>query len=692
MFETPSALRFQEGNRKKSGGFQGLNEPLLTSSSSRSSLAGAPAWWIAWAMLPVAVAQLLLGAGEKVLFARMAGATPNGALVVHTVLTLLNVLLYALLRLARAQSSAGQVPAQLRRLRPARLAAMGVLDALHSLLLIDSAASLRGITQAVLAQASLPFTVGFACIAWAHTAQLLDARYSQPVGGTSEALVSMELLKAPLKLEEYGELPGPDEAGIARAGSGVATICDPHCHPSPPARDYQRDRDYQREPASHSDAEDARVIYVVAVGVSVCSSTLKLASAPVDLLVLNSWLPLAQSAAGLLLGPLLLQALHGRPVAETLAHLGRSLGCLLSSLAQAMFDGPDKLDWGHSDRHDRPSDYYHPATVPAPVAATVGEAQLARGEDERWTCSAEVSRVLPLLLLFFITSSLWGGLSLLLLRWGPPSLLHAASVLLLPLTVLLFVRPGVGRYGSWFLAPPEPLGMQEAAAGAALVVALLVYHSGQILHGSEEGGDQGGGGSGGASPDEEEPHAAAAAEVPSLHPSAASYRSCTTASNSTSDATTTAASQQQTPLQPRPPALAPSDEPVPPLEQQPEVPPPPPAFVPAAAPVAGGYSPEPESPPSPLDRQLQMAPKPVAAGHAAYAAPFPSRVASDGLAEGLERDCSPTPGASSPRSPVRAGVAVPGAGPAALSPGGADSESIFSLSFPGGRGSPPDDE
>ena len=88
------------------------------------------------------------------------------------------------------------------------------------------------------------------------------------------------------------------------------------------------------------------------------------------MLVLNSWLPLAQSAAGLLLGPLLLQALHGRPVAETLAHLGRSLGCLLSSLAQAMFDGPDKLDWGHSDRHDRPSDYYHPATVPAPVAAT----------------------------------------------------------------------------------------------------------------------------------------------------------------------------------------------------------------------------------------------------------------------------------------------------------------------------------
>ena len=44
----------------------------------------------------------------------------------------------------------------------------------------------------------------------------------------------MELLKAPLKLEEYGELPGPDEAGVARAGNGVVTICDPHCHPSPP--------------------------------------------------------------------------------------------------------------------------------------------------------------------------------------------------------------------------------------------------------------------------------------------------------------------------------------------------------------------------------------------------------------------------------------------------------------------------
>ena len=240
MFETPSALRFQEGNRKKSGGFQGLNEPLLTSSSSRSSLAGAPAWWIAWAMLPVAVAQLLLGAGEKVLFARMAGATPNGALVVHTVLTLLNVLLYALLRLARAQSSAGQVPAQLRRLRPARLAAMGVLDALHSLLLIDSAASLRGITQAVLAQASLPFTVGFACIVANRGARrrcpplTLVLSGLVAAGAIGVALLPLPVESTPPPLHGGGSgpnpivsdaLPGsPDAAGPALAARAAFAV------------------------------------------------------------------------------------------------------------------------------------------------------------------------------------------------------------------------------------------------------------------------------------------------------------------------------------------------------------------------------------------------------------------------------------------------------------------------------------
>ena len=59
-------------------------------------------------MLPVAVAQLLLGAGEKVLFARMAGATPNGALVVHTVLTLLNVLLQSVVNWCSATAHAGE--------------------------------------------------------------------------------------------------------------------------------------------------------------------------------------------------------------------------------------------------------------------------------------------------------------------------------------------------------------------------------------------------------------------------------------------------------------------------------------------------------------------------------------------------------------------------------------------------------
>lgn len=80
-----------------------------------------------------------------------------------------------------------------------------------------------------------------------------------------------------------------------------------------------------------------------------------------------------------------------------------------------------------------------------------------------------------MLLSFFILSSAWSAASFGLLRIGGEMPLAIGSALLLPTTLLAFIRPVSLPY-SW-AAPPQSLSVSEAHVAALLVASLIVYHS-----------------------------------------------------------------------------------------------------------------------------------------------------------------------------------------------------------------------
>ena len=80
----------------------------------------------------------------------------------------------------------------------------------------------------------------------------------------------------------------------------------------------------------------------------------------------------------------------------------------------------------------------------------------------------------PNLLTFFISSTAWSSTSFGLLRLSGEIPLALGSALLLPMTVLAFVRPVPLPY-SW-AAPPEPLSAAHAKLALLLLLALCVYH------------------------------------------------------------------------------------------------------------------------------------------------------------------------------------------------------------------------
>jgi len=210
--DTPSTHRgggvFSRGRDNNS-----LGEPLLGESSSRLLEADerpSPRWLL-WSLLPLAVVQLAFGAGEKVIFARMASVTPHGCLLIHTHLAALNAILYALLQVARSQSPAWQVPYRLRRVQPARVLVMGLLDATHSLFVIDAAEKLRGTTQVTLLQATLPLAV----VALALTTCF--ARRGRP--GRRSCWPSLQTVSAVVAFCAIGAtmLPGAQPLGAAAA-------------------------------------------------------------------------------------------------------------------------------------------------------------------------------------------------------------------------------------------------------------------------------------------------------------------------------------------------------------------------------------------------------------------------------------------------------------------------------------------
>lgn len=86
----------------------------------------------------------------------------------------------------------------------------------------------------------------------------------------------------------------------------------------------------------------------------------------------------------------------------------------------------------------------------------------------------------PNLLAFFIFSTAWSASAFGLLQLGGEAHLAIGGALILPMTLLLFIRPVPLPY-AW-AAPPEPLSSEQAGLAGALLLSLLLYHAPAVLN------------------------------------------------------------------------------------------------------------------------------------------------------------------------------------------------------------------
>jgi hypothetical protein len=131
-------------------------EPLLGEGSENAEPAKErPPWRWLCLLAGGLCLYIVLGAAERVAFARMTYAMPSGVLLMHTLLALLSLLMFTILQCARSQSSGPAISTQLQQLHVADVLSMTFLDVLHSLLALSGAPALPGVVQAMLIQSTV---------------------------------------------------------------------------------------------------------------------------------------------------------------------------------------------------------------------------------------------------------------------------------------------------------------------------------------------------------------------------------------------------------------------------------------------------------------------------------------------------------------------------------------------------------
>ena len=96
---------------------------------------------------------IFLGTVERLAFAQMVHVMPTGVLLMHTLLSLMTLLLFIVLQLARSQGeSESENSETLQRMNALEVLQMGALDALHSLLSLEGASAISGVSQVLLLQ------------------------------------------------------------------------------------------------------------------------------------------------------------------------------------------------------------------------------------------------------------------------------------------------------------------------------------------------------------------------------------------------------------------------------------------------------------------------------------------------------------------------------------------------------------
>jgi len=264
--------------------------PKAVAGPSRSQLA-APA---------LALAYLLATTVDRVAFARMTAHMPHEVLLMHAALAALHTALFMVLRLARSQSSRSAVSEKLQRMRPLELLAMATLDALQSLLALDGATHLCGTMQVMLLQGIVPATVLFSPLLPADPLRPQTYSKLQIVAAVALAIGVVTLLLPPPPEARVLAYAGPWLLSQGGDGSGDQSQSSNQVG-------GQGDDDGGLSAADLAAGPwPARLAFAGSSVFAALSAAYKrrcLTRAPLDPLLLNSWLGATQLCVGIVLGP-----------------------------------------------------------------------------------------------------------------------------------------------------------------------------------------------------------------------------------------------------------------------------------------------------------------------------------------------------------------------------------------------------
>ncbi|KAL1496736.1 hypothetical protein AB1Y20_014328 [Prymnesium parvum] len=403
------------------------------------------------------VAYVAVGAVERVCFTRMTAKLADDVLFMHTLLAALSMALFIVLWMARAQNGREPIAEQLQRLHPTALLQMALLDATHTILALDGAAGVAGTTQAVLLQGAVPIHAAlrtapaesdaalcgvrricvqlksglayFSFWSWLSSGRwcrqvgvlliviAMVAAAAVPDGGCHGAMQVSGLYSLAARAPHRWQ----SEAFGSAANSSLAVVTLPE----------QQQQQEEGEGAGNGQRRATFILSLFVGGVAAMHKQRCLSRTPTDVVIFNAWLAFSQLIAGLIVAPPLLLVLHAESPVVTLGRLAHGLRCCTAGFAPLQC-----------------------STVPS------------------------VAGFAPLLLMFFIMSTMWSTIAYIMLHYGNQALLTIGSALLLPVTLLAFLRP-IPLPFSW-AAPPEPLSHHAALAAVGMIFALTLFHGGTL--------------------------------------------------------------------------------------------------------------------------------------------------------------------------------------------------------------------
>ncbi len=312
-------------------------------------------------------AYVVLGSLDRLVFAQMVLGMPTGVLLMHTQLALMSLSLFIVLQLARSQGAGYRslaVSEVLQRLNALDVLSIAVLDTMHSLLALEGATAISGVTQVLIMQASVPATSILAALL------LPPSVASSSLGASPKAacsslrfrilhmvnhLTPCECIgRAATSHATYSALGAALIAGAVLAAVRCDSASPPassafvswigshrpraHAHVHMHVHIAQTSVNAASSPGFHVSgralpAATGRLLFALSMVIAALANVHKrrcLDRQPTDQLLLNTCLAALQLFAGLFLAPPMMLLLRQQPIRDSLVQLARGLRCCMS--------------------------------------------------------------------------------------------------------------------------------------------------------------------------------------------------------------------------------------------------------------------------------------------------------------------------------------------------------------------------